>query len=498
MNPVLSAGLVPNMYYATIRITSPDVMNSPMDFGLILNVTPPTVPEKPQMSTAGLVFVTTAAGSSPAPQNVQVYASSNSGVPYQASAAAGAKAAWLSVSPSIGSSSSAGAGLSGVSVAAAGLAPGVYTGGVSYAFSSAAVRTVNVTLVVEPAPLSTQSVCVPVQAVPTQIGLVDNFELLTGLPTAVAVSVLNDCGAPVTNAQVEASFSNGDPPLMLAAVSNSSGVFSGTWTPRSVSPQTAVMVNVKSPQLLDGISKITGQVATGAAPLLAPDGGTVHVFNPEVGGALAPGTIVEIFGSNLSAGVAQASGEPLTTSLGGTSVLIGGIAAPLFYVSPGQIDAQLPFSLAPGMLAQVQVNNSGALSTPDVIHLTSDSPGIAVLPSGQVIAQRYPDNSLVTDATPARPGDYLTIYLVGLGATDQPVAAGSSSPSGVLVRPLIAPVLYLSGNPVPVAFGGLTPGSVGLYQINFQVPAGTPDGDLTLLVSQGGVNSNVTTLPVKH
>jgi len=207
---------------------------------------------------------------------------------------------------------------------------------------------------------------------------------------------------------------------------------------------------------------------------------------------------VEIYGSNFSAGIAQASGKPLATSLGGTSVLIGGIAAPLFYVSPGQIDAQLPFELAPGNLYQVQVNNSGALSTPAVIPLTPESPGIAALASGQVIAQRYPDHSLVTDAIPAKPEDYLTIYLVGLGATDPPVAAGISSPAGLLIHPVVAPMLYLNGNPVPVKFAGLSPGSVGLYQINFQVPAGTPDGELTLVVSQGGVKSNVTILPVKR
>jgi uncharacterized protein (TIGR03437 family) len=178
-------------------------------------------------------------------------------------------------------------------------------------------------------------------------------------------------------------------------------------------------------------------------------------------------------------------------------VQIGGIAAPLFYAAPGQINVQVPFELAPGNRYQVQVNNGGSLSTPDSIQVAPVSPGMAVL-SGVIIAQRYPDNSLITEASPAKPGDYLTIYLVGLGATDQPVATGAAAPGNTLVHPLAVPTLTLNGNPVPVAFAGLTPLFVGLYQMNFQIPANTPNGDLNLVVSQAGVASNMAILPVKQ
>jgi uncharacterized protein (TIGR03437 family) len=114
-----------------------------------------------------------------------------------------------------------------------------------------------------------------------------------------------------------------------------------------------------------------------------------------------------------------------------------------------------------------------------------------------VIAQRYPDYGLVTDDAPAKPGDHLTIYLTGLGATDQTVASGAPSPATVLIHPLAAPALTLNGRTVPVDFAGLTPGSVGLYQINFEVPEGTPGGNVVLVVSQAGSSSNAATLPVK-
>jgi uncharacterized protein (TIGR03437 family) len=105
--------------------------------------------------------------------------------------------------------------------------------------------------------------------------------------------------------------------------------------------------------------------------------------------------------------------------------------------APGQIDAQLPFELNPGNRYQVQVNNNGALSTPGFIDLAVVSPGITALASGQVIAQRYPNYSLVTEAAPAKPEDYLTIYLVGLGVTDPPVASGAISPADGPGRPVL-------------------------------------------------------------
>jgi uncharacterized protein (TIGR03437 family) len=125
------------------------------------------------------------------------------------------------------------------------------------------------------------------------------------------------------------------------------------------------------------------------------------------------------------------------------------------------------------------------------------TPGIAALASGAIIAQHAADFSLVLPTSPAKPGETLIIYLAGLGsATNQP-ASGSPAPAPP-TDPKIPAALTLNGNLVQPSFIGLTPGTVGLYQINFVVPDGTPDGNLTLTVSQPGVASNVTILPVKH
>ncbi len=107
------------------------------------------------------------------------------------------------------------------------------------------MRTVNVTLIVEAgtAVLRNEQTAVhrrrlrapPTQLVPTQTGLVNNFAQPAAWPTPLTIMLVNDCGLAVSNGQVVATFSNGDPPLALAATDTTSGIYSGTWTPRNTS-----------------------------------------------------------------------------------------------------------------------------------------------------------------------------------------------------------------------------------------------------------------------
>ncbi len=104
----------------------------------------------------------------------------------------------------------------------------------------------------------------------------------------------------------------------------------------------------------------------------------------------------------------------------------------------------------------------------------------------------------ITDASPAQPGENVITYLAGLGDTTVPVTTGAASPQTPLAWAGVPPSLTLNGVPVQVQFAGMTPGLVGLYQLNFQMPADQPDGPVTLVVTQSGFASNSTTLPVHH
>ena len=237
IDPAAASQLAQGTYYGSITVTSGSAANSPLNYQVILTVGPPASLPLPFPSPSGLLFRTGALG----PFTVNLYASSMGGVPYQASASTFDGANWLSVSPVMGTASATTPGTSTVSVDTSSLAPGVYSGLVSYALSSAAVRSVNVTLIVTgstssavagPAATPVASSCSPRQLVSAQTGLPDNFEQVQGLPVGLKVLVTDNCGNIVPDAQVNVTFSNGDPPLNLTAVDTVSGVFAGTWTPR--------------------------------------------------------------------------------------------------------------------------------------------------------------------------------------------------------------------------------------------------------------------------
>ncbi len=83
-----------------------------------------------------------------------------------------------------------------------------------------------------------------------------------------------------------------------------------------------------------------------------------------------------------------------------------------------------------------------------------------------------------------------------MGQTTVPVETGAGAPESPLAWAAMSPTLTLNGNATPVSFAGMTPGLVGLYQLNFQIPADQANGPVTLVVTQAGFASNSTTLPV--
>ena len=509
IDPAAAAALPAGAYYGTIRVSGSGVINSPQDFQVVLNVTPAATAVIPDPQPAGLVFVS--AGTGPlAGQTISVYASSRTPLPFQASATV-EKGNWLTVSTTQGSASGGSPGNVMVTADATGLAPGAYRATVSFAFGSA-VRAVNVTLiVVAPAapatpaqvpavsssvrPSAAGPICSNAQLVPTQTGLVSNFSAPTSWPTQIAIRLFDTCGSVISNGTVYATFTNGDPLLPLLPVSSGQGLYSGTWTPRRTSNAVTVTATATVPGYPATAVKIGGQVSSNQAPVLAPNG-TGDVFHPRVGAGLGPGNIVQIYGSGLASQISAPDTLPLPTALSGTSVIIGGIAAPLFYVSPNQINAQIPFELTAGNQYQLIVNANGALTTPQPIQLNSGTPSILDFSSGAVVAQHL-DGSLIGDSSPAAPGESVVIYSSGLGLTDLPVASGAASPSDPPARVADPPVLTLDGNTVSVLFAGLTPGFVGLYQVNFQVPPEMTSGNHELLLTQSGTASNKTVLTVR-
>jgi len=146
----------------------------------------------------------------------------------------------------------------------------------------------------------------------------------------------------------------------------------------------------------------------------------------------------------------------------------------------------------------ILVSANGAFTLPDLLDINPFQAGVAAYTdgSGNVIAQ-HADFSYVTASSPAKPGEVVIIYLGGMGATNPAVPSGQGAPTAEpLARVVNNPTVTVDGQNTSVAFAGLAPGFVGLYQIDFQVPTNARVGSLALVVSQGGVAGNTTNLIV--
>jgi uncharacterized protein (TIGR03437 family) len=226
--------------------------------------------------------------------------------------------------------------------------------------------------------------------------------------------------------------------------------------------------------------------------------------------ALSGGVISSLFGFNLGAGNASASGLPLPIVLGQTSVQVNGANVPLIFVSPQQINFQLPWELLTQSSAALTVTVAGAPSSPQQLSLTAFSPAvftvtqngsgqgaILIANAGDLLAA--PSGSVTGRASrPAQKGEFVTIYCVGLGDVSNRPATGAASPGSPLATAMTNPTVTIGGVPATVSFAGLAPGFVGLYQINVQVPDTAASGDnVPVVVSVGGATSNQVTMAVQ-
>jgi len=494
-------------YYGLLKISS-SALNSPLYIVLVLDLDDPTTPALPDPSPAGLVFIGPAGQPVSTGQTVNINTSSSSPVAFEVSAFTADGGNWLTVNPSTGTATGASPAQIMLTVDATQLAAGIYSGEVDISMSGA-LRSVNITFIVEPAGATTAprtasgraigaaGACTPSALALTETGLVDNFAIPAGWPAALIVQLNDDCGNTVSNASVTASFSNGDPPLMLQPTQP--GAYSATWQPGAMAPQMAITIQGQSTTTLKpAMIQLIGTINQNQnAPPIISENGTVNTFNRVPAGALAPGMIVEVYGTGLGTAKGNTSGLPLPTSFQGTSLIVGPYQVPLYYVSGNQVNVEFASELTPNQQYPVIAILNGALSVPVMTDISPLQLGIAAQTNGLAIAQHGVGSAYITEASPAKQGEVVVIYLSGMGATNPSVKSGQPAPSSPPYAEVTnTPTVTLDGQAAPVQFAGLTPGFVGLYQVNFQVPSNSGTGDLTLIVSQNGVPSNATRLPV--
>jgi uncharacterized protein (TIGR03437 family) len=210
--------------------------------------------------------------------------------------------------------------------------------------------------------------------------------------------------------------------------------------------------------------------------------------------AAAPGGLISIFGTQLSPTNLATKEIPLPTALGNSCITINGQPLPIIFVSPSQINAQMPFQ-AIGNVTLI-VHTPGGVS--DNFNMTVQPNAPAVFLSGQAGPATNlptvvkPNGLLVTDSNPLHRGETVVIYLTGLGQTSPVVSDGMPAPVDPLALALTPPTVDLGGVTLPVIYAGLAPGQVGVYQINATVPTNAPEGlGVLLTITQGGSTQTV-------
>jgi uncharacterized protein (TIGR03437 family) len=205
----------------------------------------------------------------------------------------------------------------------------------------------------------------------------------------------------------------------------------------------------------------------------------------------APGGLISIYGNQLSATNLATSEIPLPTALANSCLTVNGQPMPLIFVSPNQINAQMP-AQALGDVT-VQVHTPGGISDNYNMIVQPTAPavflaGVAGPNTNLPTVIRAQNNLLVTDSNPIHRNDTLIIYLTGCGNTNPPIPDGLPAPSDPLARTVVAPTVGLGNTSLPVIYGGMTPGQVGLCQFNVSVPSSTPTGlGMPLTIVQGGM-----------
>jgi uncharacterized protein (TIGR03437 family) len=221
----------------------------------------------------------------------------------------------------------------------------------------------------------------------------------------------------------------------------------------------------------------------------------------------AAGTIAAAFGSNMATRIEVAKGLPLPTTLGGVTVMVDGEPAGLFFVSPQQVNYQVPEGVLPGS-AQVTVMRDGAVVAQGALNLDVVAPSLFTLdasgngtPAGILLRvkangqQAY--ETLTKSAIKRQPGDKLFLVLFGTGWS------GAEDSDGNAANGFAENLQVTIGNSnAPVLFAGKAPGFAGLEQMNIEIPSNVSGSNLNLLIKVNDgegklMRSNAVTISVQ-
>lgn len=221
---------------------------------------------------------------------------------------------------------------------------------------------------------------------------------------------------------------------------------------------------------------------------------------------IAPGSYVEIYGANLSESTDMVTYAPyaLPLSLDGVTVSFDvpsvklSVPGYLTYVSPGQVNVQVPWELKGQTSAQVKVTLYGySYGNVVTVPLADTAPAFFEDPKNPGAAAALDQNyAIVTAANPVKRGTIVQLFMNGLGPVTGGPASGEFASNTVLTPTVATPAVTIGGQPAEVKFSGMAPGFPGLYQVNAVVPTDIPAGAATISLTMAGAITKASTLPV--
>jgi len=496
-------------YYGQIQVSADGASNSPQTATVVLNVAAAGTDLGAFVDPTGLIFVGQAGGNDPAAKTISVTNPSPSNLTFSATPSFNQSSDWFTANPVSGIVNATNPVQIIVQPSLAKLTAGIYFGEIVLHFAEDnSSRHIAVLLIVTPgvpartAPAhATAPTCIPTTLLPVFTQLGADFATVAAWPTPIEVTVVDDCGNLLTAGNVTASFSDSDPSLPLASLED--GRWSATWQPRSSSPQVVITVDAAAiAPPLQGSQSIGGALQANPTTPAINDGGVVSAAKYANNQPLAPGAFVSIYGVHLSAGQNPALSLPLATQLGATQVVLGGRPLPLQFAADGQVNAVIPYDVAPNTTQQLIVANGPALSVPEPVVIASAQPAVFVQADGSgVVFDVKPGKTaqVLVDANhPMSAGDAIVIYCAGLGPVNPPVTAGSAAPSSPPATTTNTVTVTIGGKTAQVFFSGLVGGFAGLYQVNAYVPKGiTPGNAVPLVLAAAGFDSASVSVAVK-
>lgn len=511
----LTAGTTNIPYTALLKVTSPNASNSPQYISVTFHVVRITAAPVPWCTAYGMIFRSPEGGPAPPAQSFELTNTGGGFVTAALSITTQSGGNWLllsKTSSTANTDTNTGPDTITVRVNPVGLPAGFYRGKIRAVFTAERTsgsgtvsrpdQEVEVVLIVEPAGgVALQrsgeqaAACQPItmELVGATVG--NGLNIPVSFPQVLMAQLLDNCGQGVTGATAVA-VADGQT-VSLAEVGG--GLYSGNWTPQKTNDAATVAFSIFHPTLGSLQRSYTVSAVTASGGTVLPnlfDQGVVEGAGFSSGRPLVPGGIISLFGSNLAPEIGVAGNIPLERKLAGTSVRIGNVDAPLYFVSPGQINAQLPFESQPGDTVSIVVNSNGRLTSPQLYQISPAQPGIfKTATDAAVLDENF---QLVTAENPAHIGRVIQIFAAGLGFTDPPVDTGAGGPSFSNVQ--IPVTVTIGGIEAHVEYQGLAPNYVGLYQVNAVVPQGVTPGDaVPIVITQDGIPSNPdfpATLPV--